>query len=421
MAHLYKRGSKFWISYYLSGKLVQKSLKTKNERVALAKRKRIEYELALGDLHVASKTPLPAILEAFCKELMATRTFKSYKNDFSRLRVFFGPVCDLLEPGVSGAKFGTKKAKYGHDKYAGKHVKAELLEDISAEVINRFIAARIQQDSWSPKTANLMRQTLHKLFAYAIKHHGFRSRDRNYSNPLAGVDRRREPAPQIRFLRSDEIDVQLRVLSEQPVIHAMVSTYIYAGLRREETLWLTHGDVDLASRLIRVQAKTVDGKCWQPKTKRNRVVPISDALHQILGTFESPHDCKWYFPSPRGKRWDPDNFSQDLKKMNRANGLDWTCLDFRHTFGSQLAQKGVSLYKIATLMGNSPEICRRHYAALIPEEMAEVVEFPFHGETTEKGHETNQLLREILKEVRGKKQEDRVAPHLKLVRFEDSA
>ena len=60
MAHLYKRGSKFWISYYLSGKLVQKSLKTKNERMALSKKKRIEYELALGDLHVASKTPLPA-------------------------------------------------------------------------------------------------------------------------------------------------------------------------------------------------------------------------------------------------------------------------------------------------------------------------------------------------------------------------
>jgi hypothetical protein len=45
------------------------------------------------------------------------------------------------------------------------------------------------------------------------------------------------------------------------------------------------------------------------------------------------------------------------------------------TFGSQLAQNGVSLYKISTLMGNSPEICRRHYAALVPETMAAEVEF----------------------------------------------
>ena len=37
--------------------------------------------------------------------------------------------------------------------------------------------------------------------------------------------------------------------------------------------------------------------------------------------------------------------------------------------------KGESLYKISKLMGNSPEICARHYAALIPEEMGDSVEF----------------------------------------------
>jgi hypothetical protein len=37
--------------------------------------------------------------------------------------------------------------------------------------------------------------------------------------------------------------------------------------------------------------------------------------------------------------------------------------------------KGESLYKISTLMGNSPEVCRRHYAALLPEALADSVEF----------------------------------------------
>jgi hypothetical protein len=54
-------------------------------------------------------------------------------------------------------------------------------------------------------------------------------------------------------------------------------------------------------------------------------------------------------------------------------GLKWTC--FRHTFSSLLAIKGEGLYKISTLMDNSPEICRRHYAALIPETMTDSVEF----------------------------------------------
>jgi len=74
-------------------------------------------------------------------------------------------------------------------------------------------------------------------------------------------------------------------------------------------------------------------------------------------------------------RYDVDNFSQDLRAANHKFNLSWTCLDCRHTFGSQLAMKGESLYKISALMGNSPEICRRHYAVLLPEALTNTVEF----------------------------------------------
>ena len=73
MAHLYKRGRQYWISYYVSGDLVQRSLRTADGRIARAKKRQLEHDLALGDLHVASKTPLPSILEAFCQELMRPR------------------------------------------------------------------------------------------------------------------------------------------------------------------------------------------------------------------------------------------------------------------------------------------------------------------------------------------------------------
>jgi hypothetical protein len=84
---------------------------------------------------------------------------------------------------------------------------------------------------------------------------------------------------------------------------------------------------------------------------------------------------KWYFSTPNGKRWAPDNLSRYLRKANEEAGLEWNCLDSRHTFGTQLAMKGESLYKISNLTSNSPEICRRHYSALIPELMASSVEF----------------------------------------------
>lgn len=266
-------------------------------------------------------------------------------------------------------------------------------------MINRFIADRIRIDGWAPKTANSMREILHRLFAYAIKHHDFQSRDRRYPNPVTGVERQREPAPEIRFLTMDQIAQQLAVLETHLVIHALVATYIFAGLRREEAFWLTREDVDLERRVIRIRAKTIDGEYRQPKTKRNRAVPMSEALLRILRAYEPPCRCIWFFPSPTGKRWNPDNFSQDLRKINRAHDLDWSCLGFRHTFGSQLAQKGESLYKIATLLGNSPAICQRRCAALIPETMHDTVEFPTETLNKDGRADTKAMLKEVLRQL----------------------
>jgi len=88
--------------------------------------------------------------------------------------------------------------------------------------------------------------------------------------------------------------------------------------------------------------------------------------------------------------------------VNEAAGLKWSCMDFRHTFGSHLAQKGVSLYKISGLMGNSPEIARRHYAALLPAEMREEVEFTTPGKDGDGNPEpdpTTAVLQQLLTKI----------------------
>jgi hypothetical protein len=54
-------------------------------------------------------------------------------------------------------------------------------------------------------------------------------------------------------------------------------------------------------------------------------------------------------------------------------------------------------------VGNSPDICRRHYAALIPEEMHDTVEFAkpaVRGDVTRNA--TQELIEEILRRVNRK-------------------
>jgi len=406
MASVFKRGQVWWIKYYVNGHPVQHSLETTEERVALAKKSKVEYERATRGLALPSKTPIAEFLEEFCRFLETIRsTHKSYKNDMSRLRVFFGPICPSLELGdtCNKGKRRRKKRPKVTDRFKNKHVHVRLLEEVSSEMISQFIARRIREDHLAPKSVNHLRTILRRMFAWAIKEKGYTGADGQRRSPVDDVERRTEPASNIRFLDADQIEEQLEALLGQPRICTMVATYIYAGLRREELLWLTRKDVDLTGKMIRVRAKTIGGQFWQPKTRKNRAVPISKTLLKILRAYKPLPRSQWFFPAPHGGRWDTDNFSQTLRKINRENGLPWSCVDFRHTFGSQLAQKGESLYKISELMGNSPEICRRHYAALVPEAMRETVEFPVPGGPDEQSERsrTDLLLTGILKGIHG--------------------
>ncbi len=382
MAFLHKRGPLYYLHDRIGGRLVRTSLKT--DSLQLAKEKLRQYESAKlhdTDSPLPTRTPIADVLTAYVQHIRATKTAKSAQTDVYYLREMFGPCCEAVKinsrtPSDKARKRPRKDE--GDKRKRDSIIEADCFEGIRTSQIVTFIGEQVRRRGLRPKTANRYREILVRLFNWAMKQKLVRMP--GGVNPAAAVERYREHAPEIRFLTLAQIDEQLTALAELTQLRAMAAVLIYAGLRREELLWLTEADVDLdhgrSGGLIRVQAKTVGGRSWEPKTKVNRAVPISRDLYVRLKDYKpmsSPEG--WYFPSPKGRWWDPDNFAADLRKANRAAGLDWGCLDFRHTFGSQLAQNGISLYKIATLMGNSPEICRRHYAALVPEAMVEEVQF----------------------------------------------
>jgi len=382
MAALYKRGRLWWVKFRHRGKLIRQSTQTANRQLARERGRLLEASVKDGRFALAAactQTPLGELLEQFCEHLRATRTAKSAQNELYYLRQLFGPMCPALQVNsrkpLPDAERRRRLAalKPSELRPGREHIRVTFVEELSTADISRALTGRVRDRQLAPKTGNRLREILHRFCQGSISQRGVRfPQDKN---PVAAVQRFREKASAIRFLTLDQIREQIDVLSPDPVIRTMVAVYIYAGLRREEALWLTVDDVDLGAAMLRVRAKTVGGEFWEPKTRRNRAVPISGALAAILTRYRPNGNAAWYFSSPTGRRWDPDNFAARLRRLNEAARLPWSCLDYRHTFGSHLAQNGVSLFKISELMGNSPEICRRHYAALLPERMADVVEF----------------------------------------------
>jgi integrase len=436
MASIYQRGGTWYIKYYVPGSIkpIRKSLQTTEKKIAQAKMAEKVTALNLGDdSPFPTKTPISQVLESFIQNSYSRRDTDSVGKDLSNLRSMFGLVCPSLA--YSNQRIAEKKAALS--KKRGKNtgyvapLEAICFEAITTWQLSEWLSNYINANSLKPKTANRYREVLQKLFSYAINdcHLKFPGG----MNPAANIKRYRQGAPVIVFLTLEEIDEQLRVLGEHhsaavgkrlelavkklheideglrksrnqsvrrrlekgkqklmPLIkklekllqlpgqiEVMVNMYVYAGIRREEGMWLQKRDVDLKEGYIRIQAKKVGGREWNPKNGDNRSIPISDRLRECLERYEPvKSDHGWYFPSPSGLWWDPDNFSAALADVNNRKGLRWGCDEYRHTFGSQLAMKGVSLFMISKMMGNSPEICRRHYAALIPSSMVGAVEFP---------------------------------------------
>ena len=380
MASLKKRNGQYYAQWYEGTRQRRASLRTDSLQIAKARLRKVEARLEQGDENpLPTRTAIGTVLGAYVRHVRTHKTGKSAQTDIAYLRQAFGECCpELANSSRRTDDPAAQQARKGRRRTPGV-IDAACFEAITTQQVSEFLERMVRDRAWAPKTANRYREVLCRLFNWAIEEN--RVRMPGDRNPVAKVRRYRERAPEIRYLTLPQIDEQLHALRDRPQLRVMVATLIYAGLRREELLWLRVADFarstpQAPNGLLRIQAKTVGGESWQPKTRTNRAVPVSRDLQRILEDWhpkKSEHG--WLFPSPHGTRWDPDNFSADLREANRSAGLVWGCLDYRHTFGSQLAQRGVSLFQIATLMGNSPAICQRHYATLSPASMVSLVDF----------------------------------------------
>ena len=136
---------------------------------------------------------------------------------------------------------------------------------------------------------------------------------------------------------------------------------LYAGLRRGEVARATWADVSLERGRLTVPIA---------KTGRRRTVPLASALIERLSAVPESERTGRIVPWQEAMaRWEWEASRlllalQDACPDIPADRLRWNV--FRHTFGSLLAQAGVSLDKISAWLGNSPAVCRRHYAGFTP-------------------------------------------------------
>lgn len=153
-------------------------------------------------------------------------------------------------------------------------------------------------------------------------------------------------------------------------VRPLVLLAINSGLRRGELLNLRWRDVNLAARMLTVQAST-------SKSGRTRRVPLNAEALGLLDNWRqrrpTAHSDQLVFAARDGSRI--GRIDKAWRAVTKSANLeDFRFHDCRHHFASRLAQAGVDLYTIKELLGHAEIAMTERYAHLAPENLRAAVE-----------------------------------------------
>lgn len=139
----------------------------------------------------------------------------------------------------------------------------------------------------------------------------------------------------------------------------------HTGCRPSEMAALEWAHCDLESDCPCARLK----KHKTARKGKDRVIAFSPVVAKFMRWLKARNYSRFVFVNTRRRPWKHNSFSQDIRRIARKAGLDFGaeqlvspyCL--RHSFACNLIEKGANLKQAADLLGNSPEMISRIYAA----------------------------------------------------------
>lgn len=191
-------------------------------------------------------------------------------------------------------------------------------------------------------------------------------------NPFLKVKlpKRQEKRPA--FITHDELGKILEKI-KNPVIKDIVQISFYSGLRLSEATFLKWKNISLHYNTI-----NLGDESFKTKSRKSRSVPIHPKVKEIIERLKNESNYKkenYLFRKNGNQAFTTDYVSKSFKKACREAGMDEEVHyhTLRHSTGSLLAQKGVSLYTIQKILGHSSPTVTQIYAHMQIDTLREAI------------------------------------------------
>lgn len=176
-----------------------------------------------------------------------------------------------------------------------------------------------------------------------------------HKNVALGTKIEKAPEQEVQIFCKEDISTILHHCDTHP-FGAAIKIMLLTGLRRGELCALKWFDIDMPQRSITIRhaLHRVDGgeEIGPTKTKRNRFIPISDELYNLLESI--PKDSE-YVISYNGHaatlswfRSQYDSFFKSIPNVEKK-----TSHKLRHTFASYLVKSGVEIRVVQEILGHT--------------------------------------------------------------------
>jgi len=210
-------------------------------------------------------------------------------------------------------------------------------------------------------------------------------------SPMARVPRPRTPPARPKHLAAAELAQLLRAVEASGDPRSLaVELMARLGLRRNEALGLTWGDIDLEHRLLHVRFQI--GRVPNPskpgattlvrrelKTMDSlRILRLAGDLVTMLGLRREAsgacRDTDLIISLHGGRPVDPDAFTRWLTGIGRTIGISVSPHRLRHSAATLMLNRGASIEAVAKVLGHSDVRVTSVYARVLDETSGAAVE-----------------------------------------------
>lgn len=246
----------------------------------------------------------------------------------------------------------------------GRNTLAEITPALISQQREMLGQGKTAKDTLrSNATVNRYLAALSHLFTIAVKEWGWLD-----ENPLAKVNKLKEPRGRVRFLSDEERERLLKAAKEShsEYLYQIIVLCLSTGARKMEIIGLRWKDVDLDRGIITLH---------ETKNNERRVLPITSHALFLMKEHAKLRriDTDLVFPSSHNPKQPIDIRTPWETALKKAEINDFRFHDLRHSAASYLAMNGASMAEIAEVLGHKTLQMVKRYAHLSEAHTAKVV------------------------------------------------